>query len=179
MIIFFFRRKDGKVSAVNNQGKVLYTVNFSHQIMKSWSKFNILFTIIVIIITVSEIKQIILLFRILRKHEYSFKRVFVQWFMFNMHALQYLQYFWQICEIRLKQNLNRIQLHYFQINFIFMIPHRQWMWLASFNPFCFIQSMLKKSVTDKLWWQLYCTFYYQILVFRCHDHLFKFPIISL
>lgn len=35
MIIFFFRRKDGKVSAVNNQGKVLYTVNFSHQIMKS------------------------------------------------------------------------------------------------------------------------------------------------
>ena len=72
--------------------------------------------------------------------------------MFNMRALQYLQYFWQICEIRLKQNLNRIQLHYFQINFIFMIPHRQWMWLASFNPFCFIQSMLKKSVTDKLWW---------------------------
>ena len=28
MMIFFFRRKDGKVSAVNNQGKVLYTVNF-------------------------------------------------------------------------------------------------------------------------------------------------------
>ena len=68
--------------------------------------------------------------------------------MFNMHALQYLQYFWQICEIRLKQNFNRIQLHYFQINFIFMIPHRQWMWLASFNPFCFIQSMLKKSVSE-------------------------------
>lgn len=70
--------------------------------------------------------------------------------MFNMRALQYLQYFWQIYEIRLKQNLNRIQLHYFQINFIFMIPHRQWMWLASFNPFCFIQSMLKKSVTDEI-----------------------------